>query len=449
MSKLLELREKRDKLAEEIKRFAEKANDEKQEWSAEDQANYERCNADFDANDAELKAEAEAEKSRRTVIDRHKEIERTISEDREFRRRIGRDDFRRRPNDRGGEITEEERSLALQGWFRKSTPFRQTERHLDAIDRCGFDLDHPYLEIPLTRINIPRTVAEARALSGISGPAGAYTIPSGMLQAFEVALLAWGGMRQAAEVIRTDGGETLPYPTSDDTSNTGEMLGENNEASEQDITFGLQQIFAHTYSSKIVKVPNQLLQDSAINLAQFIGDRCGERIGRKQNTHFTTGDGAAKPNGLINAATLGVTFASASALTVDEVWDLKASVDPAYRNGAGWMVKDSIVWAIRKLKAGDGHYLWQPALVAGNPNTFDGDPLYINQDMATIAASAKVMAYGQFSRYKIRDAGTMVLRRLDERYAEYNQTAFVAFLRSDGNLIDAGTHPVKYAAMHS
>lgn len=445
MSKLLELREKRDKLAEEIKRFAEKANDEKQDWSNEDQANYEKCNADFDAVSAELKAETDALDSRKQIAERNAAIQRGIADERQERRKIGRDDFRGRSDGQAsGEITEEHRALALQAWFRAQTNAILTEEHIEACERVGVNPNAREFVANLCS-RAPRSEYEARDLSAISGPAGAYTIPSGMLQPLERALLAFGGMRQAATVIRTTEGNVLPFPTSNDTSNTGALIGENTAVSEQDVTFAAVNLQAHKYSSKLVQVPVELLQDSAVNLPAFLGEILGERIGRIQNTHFTTGDGAMKPKGIVTAATLGKTAASATAITMDEVLDLVASVDPAYRPGASFMARDATIIALRKLKDGQGQYLWSKGdVTSGEPERLWGYPVITNQDVAAIATTAKTLLFGQFSRYKIRDVQSIRMRRLVERYADSDQEGFVAFMRSDGNLIDAGTNPVKY-----
>ena len=147
----------------------------------------------------------------------------------------------------------------------------------------------------------------------------------------------------------------------------------------------------------------------------------------------------------MTAATLGVTAASAAAITGDELINLYHSVDPAYRAGAGWVMHDNVVLYVRKLKDGDNQYLWQPGLQAGVPDRLLTAPVTVCQEMAsTVEASAKTVLFGQLSKYKVRDVGTLRLKRLVERYAEYDVEGFVALSRHDGELLDAGTHPVKY-----
>ena len=175
----------------------------------------------------------------------------------------------------------------------------------------------------------------------------------------------------------------------------------------------------------------------------------GERLGRIQNRRCTTGDGAAKAEGITVASTEGKEAASATALDADEIIELIHSVDPSYRSqGSRFMMHDSVFLQVTLLKDGEGNYLHQPGLADGSDLRVRGYPVTINQHMASsVAASAKVMLFGLLSKYLIREVSTMRLRRLVERFAEYDQTAFLALLSFDGGLLDAGTHPVKHMVM--
>jgi HK97 family phage major capsid protein len=274
--------------------------------------------------------------------------------------------------------------------------------------------------------------------------AGGYTVPQDFQRELEVALLSFGGMREAARVVRTTSGADLPWPTSNDTSNEGEILGENAEANEQDIVFGSRTLKAHKYSSKLIRVPVELLQDSAINLPSEIGSRLGERIGRVTNRHFTTGAGTTEPEGIVTGATLGVTAASATAITYDELVNLEHSVNAAYRKNATFMFSDATLAAIKKLKDSDGRPLWMAGLTEKEPDRILGYKYVINDDVADMASTAKSIVFGDFQKYMIRDVQDVVLLRLDERFAEFGQVAFLAFSRHDGALLDAGTRPVKF-----
>lgn len=283
--------------------------------------------------------------------------------------------------------------------------------------------------------------------------AGGYTVPqdNSMMTAIEDAQKAYGGMLENAYVFTTSGGQPLPIPTDNDTTNSGVIIGENpTSAATQDVTFGSVTFNGYTFSSKLVLVSNQLLQDSAFNLDGFLAGKLGTRIARAVNTYTTTGNGANAPTGVVTAGTLGYTAggstSSGSTATIgyDDLIELEHSVDPAYRRNAKFMMSDTALKVVKKLKDGQGRPLWMAGLAVKEPDTINSYPYAINQDMAVPAASAKTVLFGDFSKYFIRKiVGTQMLR-LAERYAELNQVGFLAFQRWDGNLVDAGTHPIKY-----
>ncbi|HLY57760.1 MAG TPA: phage major capsid protein, partial [Stellaceae bacterium] len=201
-----------------------------------------------------------------------------------------------------------------------------------------------------------------------------------------------------------------------------------------------------TFSSKLILVPNQLLQDSAFNLTTWLAGKLGVRIARALNRKLTVGSGAKEPTGVMNVATLGVLCPTGETTTVtaDDLMDLEHSVDPAYRANAVWMLADPTLKGIKKLKDGAGRYLWTAGLAEGEPGTILGHTYVVNPHMPLPAANAQTIAFGDFSNYFIRRVRGMQVLRLTERYADFNQTGFLAFQRWDGNLVDAGTHPVKY-----
>ena len=276
---------------------------------------------------------------------------------------------------------------------------------------------------------------------------GGYTIPQGFMAKVAEAMLAFGGMRQIATILPTVSGNTIPWPNNNDTSNKGELLAENTAVNEQDLVFGSTSLLAYKYSSKMVRVSNELLNDSAIGLESYLSKALGTRIARITNEHFTTGTGSGQPSGIITGAALGKTTASETAVTYEEIIDLIHSVDPEYRKNGVFCFHDSTLKALKKLSVGssDARTLWDPGIFRnGVPPTIDGYKYIINQDMAQIGtASNKFMLFGDCSYYIIRDIGSMVLRRLDERYADYDQVAFLAFSRHDGRKI-ASDNPFKY-----
>ena len=375
-------------------------------------------------------------------------------------------DHERRAASDAGAVTEEHRALAFQSWMLRSSGEELDELHQLACERTGVNPNRGYLDLrigdtsqvqELARVcrdshptvrqdRLSRALAERRDLSAVTGSTGGFTVPEGFVNQLEINLLFFGGMMQVADLMRTTSGNDLPWPTADDTSNTGVQLSESTSiGTSVDPSIGQVVFKAYKFSSKLILIPQELLEDSAFNLAAVIGQMLGERLGRITNTKMTTGSGAATPRGIVPASTAGKTTASATAIASDEMLDLLHSVDPAYRNGARWMFHDNILLALRKLKDGQGQYLWVPGLATGQSDVILGHPLTINQDMAdTVTNDAKTVLFGQLNKYKIRQVRQIRLRRLVERYADTDQEGFVAFLRQDGNLLDAGTAPVKH-----
>jgi HK97 family phage major capsid protein len=196
------------------------------------------------------------------------------------------------------------------------------------------------------------------------------------------------------------------------------------------------------YTSKMVRVSFQLLQDSVFNLDSFLARKLGERIGRIQNTHFTTGTGTAQPLGVQTNAAIGKTGTTGQTTTViyDDLIDLIHSVDPAYRAAnARFMLNDLTVGVARKLKDSQNRPLWEPSVQVGVPDSLLGYGLVINNDMPVMAANAKSILFGDFRRaYLIRDVLGVQLLRLTERYADFLQVGFASYARADGTLQDSG-----------
>ncbi len=212
---------------------------------------------------------------------------------------------------------------------------------------------------------------------------------------------------------------------------------------------------AYKYSTKMVKVSIELLQDSAFDLESFLKDQFAIRIGRILNNHFTVGTGTNQPKGILVAATAGPVAGGSSgndggsetggtSIGSDDLIELEHSIDPLYRRGAKYMMHDSTLKQIKKLKDKYGRPLWLPGLAVNDPDTINGYGYSINNDLPAIAVNAKTVLFGKLDKYIIRRVKELSVLRLVERYADYGQVAFIGFARYDGNLLDAGTHPVKY-----
>jgi HK97 family phage major capsid protein len=284
-----------------------------------------------------------------------------------------------------------------------------------------------------------------------TGSSGGFTIPEGFRQQLDDAIESFGGMREVATIWKTDTGNDIPWPNSDDTGQTGAIVAESGDAfgSGTDPSFGQVVFNAYTYSSLGVKVPIQLLQDSAFDIPGKLAEWLGLRIARIQNTHFTVGDGTAKPAGIVTQAALGHTTVATQvdSIIYDDLVDLEHSVDPYHRKNGRFMFNDNTLKAVKKLKATDSDLpAWVPGIALREPDTILGYKYAINSDCADMAASAKAVVFGDLSKYIIRDVVDVTLVRLDELYMANLQVGFFAYARADGDLVDAGANAVKYMA---
>jgi HK97 family phage major capsid protein len=316
-----------------------------------------------------------------------------------------------------------------------------------ALARAGFD---PQELSPELRAVLKEGVAEFRAQSTSAG-AGGYTVPTDLAAVVDKTLKMWGPMYDEAicNVINTSSGNPLDFPKVDDTA---VAVVQHTEAAAMtddggsDATFTKMTLNAFAYDTEWVQISMELLQDSAVNIESFIGELLGERLARRVNTELTTGDGTGDPNGIVTASAAGKTAASATAITADELIDLLHSVDPAYRMSpkARFMFNDSTLAAIRKLKDGDGTYIWQMGDIrTGAPGTLLGQPYSVNQAMASIATGNKVALFGDFSKYYVRKVGAPVVGVRREYY--WPNIGLAGIVRLDGDLIQ--TSAVKHLVM--
>jgi len=443
-----DLREQRKKLTVDAGEILKKAHDEKREMSDEENKNFEAAHAEGDKLKARIDREErqlDRETEQGELVERKAEIQ--TAEDRVTERSVKeqqRDVLRRWSL--GEELTAEERMAVGSGKFREGGVSGNAVKLRLAGSNClpepiwrgnnwVFDKDE-------YRKNVGADI-EQRAQT-VTTTGGGHVIADAPMAGIDEALLAFGGMRQAgATVIRTATGGDLPIPTVNDTASAGELLAINTDATAGDFTFGQVVLGAYKYSSLLVLVPWELMQDSSFDFASFTARNLGTRLGRILNTHFTAGTGSSQPNGVKNVANGAVTtVASATAVTANEIIDLQETLDPAYDQNAKFMFNQSTRGALRKLLDGDSNYIWRPGLAFGEPDTILGKPYVVNQDMRSIGADKRSILYGDFSKYYIRDVMDILVVRMDERYATAAQTGFVAFSRHDGDIIDAGTNPI-------
>ena len=416
---MVELEQQRTGIATELRKLTEGVKKANRKISDEEKSKWEELLSKYDSTVDQI----DLQKREKQITDREKRLQyKDFSTNKE-------------------KTESENEALSIQAWFRVQRNLELTEEHRAACSATGFNPNRFELEIPLL------DTSECRALSAQIGASGAFAIERGFVASLEEALLAFGSVRPVAEIMRTERGNDMDWPTANDTGNKGELIGENVAVAEQDITLGITTWFAYKYSSKLIKVPSELLEDSAFDFVPILGRMLGERLGRITEQHYTTGTGANQPFGIVTTSSLGITTAGSNVIVETEILDLIHSVDPAYRAGpgVGFMMHDNTLLAIRKLQDSNGQFIWQPSMVLGEPDRLFGFPIQINQEMASSIATTNItILFGLLSKYKIRDVRVIRVRRLTELFAENDQEGFVSFFRTDGNLLDAGTNPIKH-----
>lgn len=278
-----------------------------------------------------------------------------------------------------------------------------------------------------------------------SSTAGGYTVPTELQAELIRTIAIWGPMYDG-NVIRelvTTGGNAFPFPTINDTANTGVAGTEGTTLTDDgtaDAAFGQKQLDAFSFNTKWIRVSKELADDSILVMETVLGELLGERLGRLANAQLTTGTGSSAPNGIVTATSAGKTAASTTVFTADEIIDLEHSIDAAYRGAPsfGFMFHDTVLAAIRKLKDGQGNYLW----TAGNyqqgvPATINGRRFYINNAMASaFTTGQKLILAGDFKKYFVRKVGAPLIGAIQDKDF-WPGFGIAGWIRFDGELMDA------------
>mgnify|MGYP003607238918 FL=1 len=386
MNKILELREKRAKLWDSAKAFLDSRRNEQGLLSAEDTATYEKMEAD--------------------VVSLGKEIER-------LERQAVLDLELARPTSsaithRPGQSQEPEKTGRASSEYKAA--FWKAMKN-----KSSFEVQN--------------------ALQVGTDSEGGYLVPDEFERTLVEALQEENLFRQLATIITTSSGDRkIPVVAS---KGTASWVDEEGTIPESDDAFGQVSIGAYKLAT-MIKVSEELLSDSVFNLERYIAREFGRRIGAKEEEAFFTGDGTGKPTGILHStggAGVGVTAASASAISIDEIMDLFYSLKSPYRKNAAFVTNDATIKAIRKLKDGNGQYLWQPSVTAGQPDSLLNRPLKTSAYVPVIASAAKTIAFGDFSYYWVADRQGRSFQRLNELFAVTGQVGFKATQRVDGKLI--------------
>lgn len=277
-------------------------------------------------------------------------------------------------------------------------------------------------------------VLQMRA-QGTTGPeAGGYTVPTTLQTRVIESLRAFGGIASVAQLLSTDNGAPIAWVVGNGEDEEGELIGENVAASEGDVSFGMGELGSYTISSKIIRVSEQLLADSGVDIEGFLAGRMSSRQGRTRARLIVKGTGAgtpAQPLGLEASTAVGKSTALATRVTWQEVNGLIHSIDPAYRAAERFRLafNDSTLQVIEELVDTQNRPLWLPGIDAERPATILKQKYVIDQAIADIGAGNKFMFAGDFNQLILREVRGMTLKRLVERFAEYGQVGFLAFMR--------------------
>ena len=386
MSKTAELRQKRGELWDKAKAFLNEHADENGMMNAEDTATYERMEKDIDSFGAAIDREERAER-----------LERELNA----------------PTTNALTSRPEKNVLGKQG--------RASDEYRDNFWRMVRDRSAHY--------------SVYNALQVGTDSEGGFLVPDEYERTLIQALEEENKLRTLCKVIRTSSGDRkIPLVAS---HGTASWVDEEGLIPESDDSFGMISLGAHKVAS-IIKVSDELLQDSVFDVEAYIAAEFARRVGDAEEAAFINGDGAGKPIGMLhdtNGAATGVTAASATALAADELIDLVYSLKAPYRKRAIFLFNDQTIKALRKLKDGNGQFLWQPGLQAGQPNTLLGYKYETSYHMPLIGAGAKPILFGDFSSYWIADREGRSIQRLNELYAATGQIGFRVTQRLDARLV--------------
>ena len=298
--------------------------------------------------------------------------------------------------------------------------------------RATDDYKRSFWNVMRSKVAMPEIV---NALQIGADSEGGYLVPDEFERTLVEGLTEENIFRKLAKVIKTSSGDRkIPVVAS---KGTASWIDEEGAFTESDDAFGQVSIGAYKLGT-MIKVSEELLNDSVFDLESYIAKEFARRIGAKEEEAFFTGNGTGKPLGVLAAsggAGTGVTTAAAAAITADELIDLYYALLSPYRKNAVWILNDATVKAIRKLKDSTGQYLWQPSLTAGTPDTILNRPVYTSANMPTIAASAKTVLFGDLGYYWVADRQGRSFKRLGELYAPNGQVGFLGSQRVDGKLI--------------
>lgn len=384
------LREQRANTWEQAKALLDVAAAENRDLSAEEQASYDRMNADLDA-----------------IAERVKSIE-----------------------------EQEQRNAEMDEAFRNLANGRQVQAPVDPTK----DELRAFLRGESRSYDVsPEGPVNFRDLTKGTATAGGNTVPTSFYNQLVQHMIEVSGVLSAGPtILRTDGGENFEVPTTTAHS-SGALVAEGAPIAESDPAFAKRTLGAYKYGV-LIQVARELIDDTGVDLQGYLSMQAGRAVGNALGAHLATGTGSSQPAGIVTGSTLGVTAAAgtAGAVTADGLIDLQYAVIAPYRNSpsAGWLMKDSTVGQVRKLKDTTNQYIWQPGLQSGSPDLLLGKPVNTDPNIAAAGVNAKSVLFGDVSAYFVRLAGGVRFERSDEYAFNSDLVTFRCLVKGDGVLVD-------------
>lgn len=398
MSELIKrLQERRLNVWEQTKELLDTAEGEKRDLNAEEETKYQALNTDLDKIDARVQELAEAEQ-------RTKDAEAAFA------------DLLAKPADQ--RKTSDDMSAQLRKWLTGDSGQRTFEVRPDTTTPHDF-----------------------RTLSKLTAGAGANTVPISFYnQLVEHMIEVSGVLMTNPSLLRTATGEQIQVPKTTAHSANASIVAEAGTLAANDPAFGQVPLDSYKYGF-LLQVSHELLNDTGVDLAGYLARQAGRALGNGFGAHLVTGTGTNQPNGVVTAATVGVTGATTGAsgtFIADELIDLQYSVISPYRNSpsCAWLMRDATVARVRKLKDSQGQYIWQPGLQAGAPDVLLSKPLYTDPNVAAVATTAKSVVFGDFAAYFVRMVEALRFERSDDFAFSTDLITYRAILRGDGDLVD-------------
>ncbi|USK85722.1 phage major capsid protein [Peribacillus asahii] len=395
MKRILKLKQKRMNLVTQAREILNKAQGESRSLSQEEENQYDNIMADVDEMGKEIQreermAELESQMEQRSHVQSKPDPQKPSQEQRSSNPRA----------------TEEYRSAFWTGM----------RSGANSLTGDQYNLLHS---------------PEVRALAIGTDAAGGYVVPDeyerNLIKKIEDANI----MRSLVTVIQTGSGtRELPFESDYGTASWG---GEASNTPESDAVFGIKTIGAHKLHT-LIKISEELMNDAFFDIEDYVSSAFARRFARAEETAFINGDGNGKPLGLIQSATEGKTGVL-SGITPDDMIDIFHSLKRVYRSNASWLMADSTVKVIRKLKDNDGQYIWQPGITAGQPDRILNRPVHVSDDVPTMGAGVKSILFGDYKHYTVADRKGRTMQRLNELYAATGQIGFRSYARLDGKLL--------------